>query len=114
MICPVANATTYVIVTIRRDECIVVRSYVMRLANWAFFGFVRATSFENLYEVTNDRLAGVDRNRRSSLVCASRVSQPVHELPSFLGRILQVLQQLLVSTASTQLVHQDFGPAVEV
>ncbi len=63
MICPFADSTTHVIVAIRWDGNIVMRSYVVRLANRAFLHLVCTTSFENLYEVTGDCLAGVDRNR---------------------------------------------------
>ena len=97
---PFTGTTTHVEVTIGWYCYIKVSSYVPGLAYGAQLGLVRSISFKNLYEMLSRHMARMQRNRRCGFIRVSGVSQPIHELPSFLGRVLQMLAEFLITTSA--------------
>ncbi len=61
MVGPLTYDAGYVVVTVNTDRDVEVRSDLARLAQRALLSPISAFSFQNLYKVTDDRIASVNR-----------------------------------------------------
>src|SRR5947208_10628534 len=109
-----AAPLTNVVVAICPDRDVEVSSHLARPTQGTLLSPVSSLPLQNLHQVTNDRIASVKSDRARRLVRASIVREPIDKLPSVLSSTFQVLPQLLVAAALTQLVHQQLRPGNKV
>src|SRR5258708_6586954 len=114
MIGPITHAAAQVIVSVRWNRDVEMRSDITRFTDWAFFGLISTCSLQNLYEMANYCLTGMNCNRGGGSVRISVVCQPPNQLPCLLCRIFQMLPQFLIATASTKMIHKHLCPSNEV
>src|SRR6266851_8305544 len=84
------------------------------VAEWALLSLINLFPCKDGHIVTGDSVATMDGDAGSRLVCATIMREPIHELPGVSCSSLQVLTQLFVSTAGTDLINQKIRPCNEV